>query len=77
MTREDYPYQGRITHLLENQKFFKDLDIPSFDIETDRVMICGSIEMNHDMKTLLEAQGFVEGSRRTKGEFVIERAFVG
>jgi ferredoxin/flavodoxin---NADP+ reductase len=77
VTREDYPYQGRITDLLENQKFFNDLDIPSFNTDTDRVMICGSIEMNHDMKVLLESQGFVEGSRREKGEFVIERAFVG
>ena len=77
ITREDYPYRGRITHLLENQKFFSDLSIDPFDPVHDRVMICGSIEMNHDMKSLLEAQNFVEGSRREKGEFVIERAFVG
>ena len=77
VTREDYPYQGRITHLLENQKFFQDLEIESFDSAHDRVMICGSIEMNRDMKALLEAQRFHEGSRREKGEFVIEKAFVG
>ena len=77
VTREEYPYQGRITHLLENSKFFDDLGITNFDREFDRVMICGSIEMNRDMKEILEAQGFIEGSRREKGEFVIERAFVG
>ena len=77
VTREDYPYQGRITHLLESQKFFQDLEINAFDPQNDRVMICGSIEMNRDMKQLLEQQGFTEGSRREKGEFVIERAFVG
>jgi ferredoxin--NADP+ reductase len=77
VTREDYPFQGRITDCLESQKFFKDLGIEGFDPEHDRVMICGSIEMNKDMKTLLEGQGFAEGSQREKGEFVIERAFVG
>ena len=77
VTREDYPFKGRITHLLENKKFFDDLKIEAFDPAQDRVMICGSIEMNKDMKDLLEAQDFGEGSLREKGEFVIERAFVG
>ncbi|MEE2758003.1 MAG: ferredoxin--NADP reductase [Myxococcota bacterium] len=77
VTREDYPFRGRITHLLENEKFFSDLNIDGFDPAEDRVMICGSIEMNKDMKDLLEARNFGEGSLREKGEFVIERAFVG
>ena len=40
-------------------------------------MICGSIEMNKDMKTLLEARGFEEGAAKRPGQYVIERAFVG
>ena len=56
---------------------FSDLDIPGFDHRHDRVMICGSMEMNRDMQTILEALGFCEGSRREKGSYVLERAFVG
>jgi ferredoxin--NADP+ reductase len=32
--------------------------------------------MLRDLKRLLEAQGFHEGSTTTPGDFVIERAFV-
>jgi ferredoxin--NADP+ reductase len=77
VTREDYPRTGRITRLIEDGKLFSDLDIPEFDPEQDRVMICGSIEMNRDMQAILESRGFTEGSRRQKGSYVIERAFVG
>jgi len=76
-TREDYPFMGRITHLIENEKLFSDLGIPKLDPAHDRVMICGSIEMNHDMKALLEARDFTEGNQSSKGEYVLERAFVG
>ena len=68
---------GRITHLLESGKFFEDLNIPSLNAETDRVMICGSIELNRDLQEILEGHGFTEGSRREKGSYVLERAFVG
>ena len=76
-TREDYPYKGRITDLIESGKLFEDLSIDGLDPEHDRVMICGSIEMNKDMKKILEDRGFNEGARTRKGEFVIERAFTG
>jgi ferredoxin--NADP+ reductase len=77
VTREEYPRMGRITHLLESGKFFEDLNIPSLNAETDRVMICGSIELNRDLQEILEGHGFTEGSRREKGSYVLERAFVG
>ena len=77
VTRDDYPFQGRITTLIESGKLFTDMGIPSLDPETDRAMICGSIEMNKDMKTLLEARGFEEGAAKRPGQYVIERAFVG
>ena len=51
--------------------------MPSFDPATDRVMICGSIDMIKDVKALVEASGLKEGSVSNPGEFVIERAFVG
>jgi len=77
VTREDYPFKGRITHLMENGKFFEDLNIPPLDAENDRVMICGSIEMNADVQAIVEKNGFAEGTQREKGEYVLERAFVG
>ncbi|MEC8024211.1 MAG: ferredoxin--NADP reductase [Myxococcota bacterium] len=77
VTREEYEHMGRITDLLESGQVFSDLGIAPFDAEGDRVMICGSMELNRDLQKILEAQGFVEGSRRQKGSYVLERAFVG
>ena len=77
VTREEYPRMGRITHLLESGKFYEDLHIEPLNSETDRVMICGSMELNRDLMKILEAHGFTEGSRRQKGSYVLEKAFVG
>ena len=43
---------------------------------TDRVMICGSMPFNTEVKDMLNAWGWVEGNRRTAGSFVQEKAFV-
>lgn len=77
VTREDYPFQGRITDLMANGKLFADLGVPPIDPAIDRGMICGSSVMLKDTKELLEAAGLDEGSNNKPGEFVIERAFVG
>ena len=45
VTREPHEYEGRITNLIDNGKLFTDLGIPGLNPETDRVMICGSLEM--------------------------------
>lgn len=76
-TREDYPVMGRITKLIENGKLFTQLGVPPIDPETDRAMICGSMEMLKDTKALLEERGFTEGANNKPAEFVVERAFVG
>lgn len=76
-TREDFGKQGRITTLIENGELFEDLGVPKLNPETDRAMICGSIEMTKDLKTLMEAHGLKEGANSEPAEFVIERAFVG
>jgi ferredoxin--NADP+ reductase len=39
-------------------------------------MLCGSEAMNADVRALLEARGFVEGSNNTPGSYVVEKAFV-
>jgi ferredoxin--NADP+ reductase len=76
VTREDYPFQGRITDLIHNGKMFADLGVPHFDPAVDRGMICGSAAMLKETKELLEAAGLTEGANSKPGEFVIERAFV-
>ena len=44
--------------------------------ETDRFMLCGSVQMLADTRALLEGMGLAEGSTTTPGEFVVEKAFV-
>ncbi|SIQ77392.1 ferredoxin--NADP+ reductase [Rhizobium sp. RU35A] len=77
VTREDYPFQGRITDLMANGKLFADLGVPALDPAVDRGMICGSSVMLKDTKDLLEKAGLTEGANNKPAEFVIERAFVG
>jgi ferredoxin--NADP+ reductase len=77
VTREDYPFQGRITDLMENGKLYADLGVPPLDPAIDRGMICGSAAMLKDTKELLERAGLTEGANNKPAEFVIERAFVG
>lgn len=76
-TREKTPHMGRITDLIDNGKFFEIMNLPPLDPQNDRLMMCGSMAMIKDMKALLEARGFVEGSLADPASFVIERAFVG
>ncbi|MBB5572492.1 MULTISPECIES: ferredoxin--NADP reductase [Rhizobium] len=77
VTREEFPFKGRITDLIENGKLFTDLGIPTLDPAVDRGMICGSSAMLKDTKDLLEKAGLNEGANSKPAEFVIERAFVG
>jgi ferredoxin--NADP+ reductase len=76
-TREDGERTGRITTLIESGKLFSDLGVAPFDPASDRVMICGSLDMIRDVKALVERSGLVEGSNAAPADFVVERAFVG
>ncbi len=76
-TREDYPFRGRITELIDSGKLFEDLGLPPLDPAVDRGMICGSAAMLKDTKQRLERAGLTEGANSQPAEFVIERAFVG
>ncbi len=76
LTQEAFPTQGRITTLIETGRIFADLGLPPLSPETDRVMLCGSEAMNADVKALLEARGFTEGSNHSPGSYVVEKAFV-
>jgi len=76
VTREPFRNQGRVTDLLESGKLCSDLGLPAFDVENDRVMICGSPAMLKDLVVFLEGRGFEEGTSESQGQYVIERAFV-
>jgi len=71
-TRETSPKMGRITDLLRQNA----LPVPGIGFE-DRVMICGSMALNLEMKAICEGAGLVEGSNSAPGGFVVEKAFVG
>ena len=75
-TREQSERMGRITDLINSGKLLDDLGLPELEPEFDRVMICGSMGLNMDIKEILEARGFTEGANSRPGEYVIERAFV-
>lgn len=76
VTREDHPRRLRVTDAITSGLVFNDLDLPALDPATDRIMICGSMEMLRDSKSLCEAAGLAEGSNSSPGAYVVERAFV-
>jgi ferredoxin/flavodoxin---NADP+ reductase len=75
-TREGDPKGRRITVRVADGSFFADHDLPPFNPETDRGMICGSMEMLADCKAMFEGAGFEEGSVSAPGQYVYEKAFV-
>lgn len=76
VTREPFRTQGRITDLIRSGQFFDDVGTTPFDVESDRVMLCGSPGMLADTVNLLKERGFVEGSSGEPGHYVVEKAFV-
>jgi ferredoxin--NADP+ reductase len=76
VTREPFRNRGRITDLITSKQLFDDIGQPALDIETDRIMMCGSPAMLEELRGMFEAQGFLEGTNSEPGHFVIERAFV-
>ena len=45
--------------------------------ETDKVMLCGNMDFNIEIRDMLIERGWEEGSNRKKGSFLLEKAFVG
>lgn len=70
VTQEPADLQGRI------QKFLNDGTLTIDDPKTQRIMLCGSIAFNNDLKDHFTELGFSEGNKKTQGTFVQERAFV-
>ena len=75
VTREDFATRARIGALIDDGTLFA--GGPGFDPATDRVMMCGSMDMIRELARRLEELGFDEGSNAKPGAYVIERAFVG
>ena len=44
--------------------------------DTDKVMICGNMDFNIEIRDMLKERGWKEGSNRDKGSFLLEKAFV-
>ena len=76
VTREDFKNQGRVTDAMYSGQVQEALGLEDFDKEKDRVMICGSMEMNLELKEYFEGLGLVEGTMKEPGEYVLEKAFV-
>ncbi|MGP3697714.1 ferredoxin--NADP reductase [Rhodobacter sp. NSM] len=76
-TRETSDRMGRITDNLTSGKVFEDLGVPVMNMAEDRAMVCGSLQFNLDVKTVLEGYGLREGANSEPLEYVVEKAFVG
>lgn len=67
----EWPFERkRITTLMDEGLLINDMP------ELNKVMICGSMSFNNDVKDLLIPLGWEEGTRKTAGTFVQEKAFV-
>jgi len=76
ITREPFRNRGRISDLIASGTLAREVGLPPIARETDRFMLCGSVQMLADIRKLLEGDGLSEGSTTVPGEFVVEKAFV-
>src|SRR4029078_11770033 len=74
--REPVPSPARISELIASNQLFDDIGLSGLDIETDRIMLCGSPAMLEELPAMFPARGFVEGNHSQPGHFVVEKAFV-
>ena len=54
VTREPFRNRGRITDLITSEQLFNDIHQPPLDIETDRIMMCGSPAMLEELRQMFE-----------------------
>ncbi len=74
VTRQSYPFVGRVTHIIKSGVLLYNLNLSCFDIRS-RFMICGSQAMISDTIQVLSYLGFKEGSLNNPQDFVYEKAF--
>lgn len=76
VSREAFRNTGRVTTALESGRALSDLGISPLDPGTDRVMICGNMDMLADCRRILDSRGFnISPQIGVPGDYVIERAF--
>ncbi|HFB2048112.1 MAG: ferredoxin--NADP reductase [Hyphomicrobiaceae bacterium] len=75
VTREPFENTGRITDIVACGELFEKIAMPSLDPSVDRVMLCGNPNFIVDMRTILEAFSFREGSSNNPAEYLVEKAF--
>lgn len=63
--------KSRITTLIQRGDILKGAN-PS----TDKVMLCGNMDFNVEIRDILTSLGWTEGSNREQGSFLLEKAFV-
>lgn len=76
VTREPFRNRGRVTDLITSGQLFEDIGLEPLEAAHDRVMICGNPQLLVDLKDILRARGFSEGSSGDPAQYVIEKAFV-
>ena len=76
-TKDVTEYKGRITNKIKDKSFYNDLKLNDLNFSNDCVMICGSLDFNNELKSLLIGIGFEEGATNKPNTFVLEKAFVG
>ncbi|MEO9652296.1 MAG: ferredoxin--NADP reductase [Roseobacter sp.] len=75
-TRESSDIEGRISDHIRDGRVFDSLDLPAWQNDTDRVMICGNLALNKDIMGLCETHGLQEGANSDPKHFVVEKAFI-
>jgi len=63
---------NRITDLIKNGAI-----MTASSPDSDKVMLCGNMEFNLDIKEMLDKNGWTEGTKKEQGSYVLEKAFVG
>jgi ferredoxin/flavodoxin---NADP+ reductase len=76
VTREPFRNRGRLTDLITSNTLFDEIGLPPLSAAEDRVMMCGSPSMLHDLVVIVRDLGFEEGNHSEPGQYVIEKAFV-
>ncbi|MEM0899179.1 MAG: ferredoxin--NADP reductase [Pseudomonadota bacterium] len=76
-TREDFKNTGRVTDQIRSGELFNTLGVPTWSVEEDRIMICGSMGLNVEIAELCKLAGMEEGANSKPGHYVLEKAFVG
>jgi ferredoxin--NADP+ reductase len=76
VTREAFAHRGRLTDLIFQGQLQTDLGLPPLDKQHDRIMLCGSPGLLADYQAWFRANDWLEGTNHTRGQYVIERAFV-